>query len=183
MNQKTYQERLHRCGQLMRAAGIDVLILTKPATMRYLTGDGRLCAYAMITQDLRVALGVPQTDIEDVRCLAYFDHIVGFEDEVGLIHSDAHYFKDFGITQGTAGLEYAFLPAPRMGMFTHPHAKPEGVTPKDCTPIMSELRLVKDKEEIAFMREAGTVAEAGMRAAMKSIKPDMTESQVAAEAE
>ena len=183
MKPEAYRERLDRCGQLMKAAGIDVLILSKPANMRYLTGDGRLCAYAMITKDLKVALGVPQTDIEDVKQLAAFDHIVGFEDEVGLIHSVAHYFKDFGITQGTVGLEYAFLPAPRMGMFTHPHAKPEGVTPKDCTPIMSELRLVKDTEEIALMREAGKVAEAGMKAAIKSIKPGMTESQVAAEAE
>jgi Xaa-Pro aminopeptidase len=85
MNKKTFQERLQRCGQLMQSAGINVLILTKPANMRYLTGDGRLCAYAMITQDLKVALGVPQTDIEDVKRLAYFDHVVGFEDEVGLI--------------------------------------------------------------------------------------------------
>jgi len=183
MNKNKYQERLQRCLQLMKAAGIDVLILAKPANMRYLTGDGRLCAYAMITKDLKVAMGVPQTDIEDVTRLAYFDHIVGFEDEVGLIHSVAHYFKDFGITKGVVGLEYAFLPAPRMGMFTHPHAKPEGVEPKDCTPLMSALRLVKDSEEIELMREAGKAAEAGMKAAIASIKQGVTESQVAAEAE
>ncbi len=183
MNKKTYQERLQRCGKLMQASGIDVLILVKPANMRYLTGDGRLCAYAMITRELKVAMGVPQTDIEDVTHLAHFDHIVGFEDEVGLIHSVAHYFKDFGITKGVVGLEYAFLPAPRMGMFTHPHAKPEGVEPKDCTPLMSELRLVKDNEEIELMKQSGKVAEVGMKAAIASIKPGLTESQIAAEAE
>jgi len=183
MNKQTYQQRLHRCGQLMQSADIDVLILVKPANMRYLTGDGRLCAYAMITKDLKVAMGVPQTDIEDVKGLAHCDHIVGFEDEVGLIHSVAHHFKDFGITKGVVGLEYAFLPAPRMGMFTHPHAKPEGVEPKDCTPLMSALRLVKDSEEIELMRTAGKVADAGMKSAVDSIKQGMTESQVAAEAE
>lgn len=167
----------------MHSAGIDVLILVKPANMQYLTGDGRLCAYAMITEDLQVAMGVPRTDIEDVKRLAYFDHIVGFEDEVGLIHSVAHYFKDFGITKGVVGLEYSFLPAPRMGMFTHPHAKPEGVEPRDCTPIMSALRLIKDNAEIELMRVAGKAAEAGMRAAVAALKPGMTESQVAAEAE
>jgi len=167
----------------MKTEGIDVLILVKPANMQYLTGDGRLCAYAMITKDLQVVIGVPQTDIEDVKRLAHFDHIVGFEDEVGLIHSVAHYFKDFGITKGVVGLEYAFLPAPRMGMFTHPHAKPEGVEPKDCTPLMSALRLVKDSEEIELMRQAGKVAEAGMKSAIASIRQGMTESRVAAEAE
>ena len=60
MDKKTCQERLQRCGQLMQTAGIDVLILVKPANMHYLTGDGRLCAYAMITKDLQVAMGVPR---------------------------------------------------------------------------------------------------------------------------
>lgn len=167
----------------MQESGMDALILVKPANMHYLTGDGRLCAYAMITKDLHVVMGVPQTDIEDTSRLAYFDHIIGFEDEVGLIHSVAHYFNDFGITKGVVGLEYSFLPAPRMSMFTHPHAKPKGVKPKDCTPLMSALRLVKDREEIKLMRAAGKVADIGMKSAVASIKKGITESQVAAEAE
>jgi hypothetical protein len=60
-----YQQRIARCGEHMRHLGIDVLLLTKPSNMFYLTGDGCLCAYAMITADGKVALGVPVTDIED----------------------------------------------------------------------------------------------------------------------
>lgn len=96
-----YQERLKRCSQFMKEFTIDILLLTKPANMFYLTGDGRLCSYAMITQEGKVALGVPQTDVEDVRKLAHFDHIVGFDDEVGMIHSIAHNFEHFGIQQGS----------------------------------------------------------------------------------
>ncbi len=51
----------------MKEAGLDVLLLAKPANMAYLTGDGRLCAYAMITKEGKVALGVPSTDVEDVK--------------------------------------------------------------------------------------------------------------------
>lgn len=183
MSTNIYNERLERCRQLMKAAGIDLLLLTKPANLFYLTGDGRLCSYAMITQDMKVALGVPTTDVEDVKHLAQFDHIVGFDDEVGMIHSIAHYFKHFGINKGVMGLEYAFLPQPRLGMLTHPHGKPQAVETKDCTPIMSELRLVKDEGEIECIRSAAKVAEEGMRTAIESIKPGITESQVAAEAE
>lgn len=178
-----HQERLERCGRLMKAAGLDALLLTKPANMFYLTGDGRLCAYAMITQEGKVALGVPQTDVEDVKGLAHFDHIVGFEDEVGMIHSIAHHFEHFGIRRGVVGLEYTFLTQSMMGMLTHPHAKPKDVTVKDCTHIMSELRMVKDAEEIERIRAAAKVAEAGMRAAVEAVKPGVTESQVAAEGE
>jgi Xaa-Pro aminopeptidase len=168
---------------MMRLEGFDVLLLTKPSNMYYLTGDGRLCAYAMITQDGEVAVGVPKTDIEDVRQHAYFNHIVGFGDEVGMIHSIARYFDHFGIQHGILGLEYTFLTQSMMGIITHPHAKPEGVGARDCTPIMSSLRIVKEEKEIDCLRQSALVADAGMKAAIDGIKVGITESQVAAEAE
>jgi Xaa-Pro aminopeptidase len=183
MTTHPYQGRIKRCSQLMKAAGLNALLLTKPANMFYLTGDGRLCAYAMITQDGKVALGVPQTDVGDVKQLAHFDHILGFDDEVGMIHSIAHNFEHFGIRQGAVGLEYTFLTQSMMGILTHPHAKPEKVTVKDCTHILSELRMVKDSEEIGRIRATAKVADAGMKAAVEAVKIGITESQVAAEAE
>ncbi len=176
MTSQHYQERLKRCSQLMKAADLNILLLTKPSNMFYLTGDGRLCAYAMITQEGKVALGVPQTDVEDVKKLAHFDHIVGFEDEVGMIHSIAHNFEHFGIQQGAVGLEYTYLTQSMMGMLTHPHAKPAGLTAKDCTHILSELRIIKEDDEIKRIRAAAKVAEVGMAAAIKSVKPGVTES-------
>src|SRR5512137_874208 len=183
MNTQTYQNRLEKVSHHMQGAGLDVLLLTKPANMFYLTGDGRLCSYAMITQEGKVALGVPQTDVEDVTRVAHFDHIVGFDDEVGMIHSIAHNFQHFGIQQGAVGLEYTYLTQSMMAMLTHPHGKPAGVAVKDCTHIMSQLRIVKDAEEIKRIRKAAKVAEIGMAAAVKTVKPRITESQVAAAAE
>ena len=75
MSPQSFQQRLEKSSRLMQQAGLDILLLTKPANMFYLTGDGRLCAYAMITQAGQVALGVPSTDVEDVKALAHFDHI------------------------------------------------------------------------------------------------------------
>jgi len=183
MNDQRYRKRLEKVSHHMKETGLDVLLLTKPSNMFYLTGDGRLCAFTMVTQDGKVALGVPVTDIEDVKALAYHDHIVGFDDEVGMIHSIAHYFEHFGISEGTVGLEYTFLTQSMMGMLTHPHAKPEKVTPKDCTHILSELRMVKEPEEIERIRGAAKVADAGMKAAVEAVKEGVTESQVAAAAE
>ena len=178
-----FPQRIAKCGEHMRHLGIDVLLLTKPSNMFYLTGDGRLCAYAMITADGKVALGVPVTDVEDVKALAHFDTVVGFDDEVGMIHSIAHYFEHFGIKEGAVGLEYTFLTQSMLGMLTHPHAKPEKVVPKDCTHILSELRMVKEPEEIDRIRVAAKVAAIGMGAAIEAVQPGMTESQVAGAAE
>lgn len=179
----THVRRLAKCGELMKEAGLDALLLTKPSNMFYLTGDGRLCAYAMITQDGKVALGVPSTDVEDVKRLAHFDHLAGFEDEVGMIHSIAHHFEHFAISQGVVGLEYTFLTQSMMGMLTHPHAKPKDVVAKDCTHILSEMRMVKDPGEIERIGVAAKVAATGMAAAVEAVKPGLTESQVAAAAE
>jgi len=183
MKIKLYLERLKRCSRLMKEAGVDVLLLNKPANMFYLTGEGRLCAYALITQDGMVALGVPSTDVKDIKKTASFDHIVGFKDEIGMIHSIAHYFEHFGLRKGMLGLEYTFLTQSMMSMFTHPHAKPKDVAVKDCTPILSELRMVKGTGEIELIQKAAKVAEAGMAAAVAALKQGITESQVAAEAE
>jgi Xaa-Pro aminopeptidase len=48
MNSSTYRGRIEKCATMMKAVGCDVLLLTKPSNMNYRTGDGRLCAYAMI---------------------------------------------------------------------------------------------------------------------------------------
>lgn len=183
MNRSIHSKRLTRCSQEMKHAGLDVLLLTKPSNMLYLTGDGRLCAFAIVTADGKVALGVPQTDVEDVKALAHFDHITGFENEVGMIHSIAHFFRDFGISVGTVGLEHTFLTQSMMGMLTHPHAKPKDVAVADCTHVLSHLRMVKEEGEIEAIRAAARVADVGMQAAVEAVKPGVTESQVAAAAE
>ena len=180
---ETHQLRLAKSTALMQEAGFAALLLTKPANMFYLTGDGRLCAYTMITREGRTALGVPSTDVEDVKRLAHFDHVIGFEDEVGMIHSIAHHFEHFGIRQGAVGLEYTFLTQSMMGMLTHPHGKPKDVAIKDCTHLLSEMRMIKEPEEIERIRAAAVVAATGMADAVEAVKPGVTEGQVAAAAE
>lgn len=183
MDKSVYRERIRKCVGLMQQQQLDVLLLTKPANMQYLTGDGRLCAFTMITREGKVGLGVPSTDVKDVTALAHFDEIVGFEDEVGMIHSIAHFFSHFGIQSGAVGLEYTFLTQAMMGMMTHPHGKPKEVLPKDCTHILTELRIVKEPEEIERIAAAAKVADIGMQAAIAAVKLGATESQVAGAAE
>lgn len=49
--------------------------------------------------------------------------------------------------------------------------------------LISELRKVKDDEELATMRKAGDITVAGMKAAFETIRPGVTEIEVAAEIE
>jgi Xaa-Pro aminopeptidase len=49
--------------------------------------------------------------------------------------------------------------------------------------LIWKLRRVKDEEEIRLMRKAGTITSAGMQAAYETIRPGVTEIEVAAEIE
>ncbi len=53
----------------------------------------------------------------------------------------------------------------------------------DIASVMDELRMVKDKSEIALMQHAAVIAETGMEAAVNTLRPGITENEVAAEVE
>jgi len=180
---KTYMERIRRAGVLMEKAGVDALLLTKPQNMAYLVGDGRLCAFAIVAKDGSNYVGVPKTDLADVRKSCASDHILGFDDEVGMLHSLMHIWKELGLDVGKVGVENSFLKVSMLHMFEHPHAKPEKLEFADATSIMTDLRIVKSKEEIALIKTAGKVADAAMAAAIKAVKPGVSEIDIAAEAE
>jgi len=100
-----------------------------------------------------------------------------------MIHSITHNFERFGIKEGGVAFQATYLTQSMTAMLTHPHGKPAGVAVKDCTHILSELRIVNEDEEIECIRRASKVAEKGMEAAIKAVKPVVTESKIEAEAE
>lgn len=178
-----YAERRRRAGKLMAEFGLDALLLAKPQNMAYLCGDGRLCAFAVVTRDGRAVLGVPRTDVEDARAGACVDEIRGFETEVEMLHSIHQFFEHLGVTQGKVGLEKTFLTVSLQQMLRHPHALPTSLTVEDATPVMSRLRIVKEPEEVERIRRAAQVARQAMEAALQSVKEGVSEVQIATEAE
>jgi len=180
---EVFKGRLKRASVLMEGAGLDAILLTKPQNMTYLVGDGRLCAFTIVTKQGDTYVGVPKTDLEDVKKSCASERILGFEDEVGMLHSLMHIWKELGLEKGKVGVENTFLKISMLQMFKHPHAKPEKLEFADATSIMTDLRLVKSSEEIGLIRKAAKVADVAMDAAIKATKPRVAETEIAAEAE
>lgn len=180
---KVFRERIRRAGELMEKAGLDAILLTKPQNMTFLLGNGKLCAFAIIARGGASYVGVPKTDVEDTRKGCASEHILGFEDEVGMLHSLMHTWKELGLEKGKVGVENTFLRVAMLEMLKHPHAKPETLEFTDATSIMTDLRIVKSSEEIEKIRRAAKVADRAMEAAVKAVKPRVTETEVAGEAE
>lgn len=59
------------------------------------------------------------------------------------------------------------------------NAFPRYTSYADARPLIAELRLTKDAGEIAFIRKAVDAAVAGHRAALRAIRPGMTENEMA----
>jgi len=167
----------------MKEAGLDAILLTKPQNMLYLVGDGRLCAFTIVTKEGLTFVGVPKTDLEDVKQSCASDRIFGFADEFGMLHGLMHIWKELGLEKGKVGVENTFLRVSMLEMFRHPHAKPEKLEFADATTIMTELRIIKSKEEIDLIRKASRVADLAMDAAIRATKPGVAETEIAAEAE
>lgn len=163
--------------------GLEAILLTKPSNMSYLVEDGRLCAFAIVSRTGATYVGVPKTDVEDTKRYCASDHILGFEDEVGMLHSLMHIWKELGLEKGKVGAENTWLKVSMLEMFKHPHAKPTALEFADATEIMTDLRIVKSSEEIAKIRRAGGVADKAMVAAIKAVKPGVIETEVAGKAE
>jgi len=178
-----FKDRLRRAAGLMEKAGLDAILLTKPQNLTYLLGDGRLCAFGIVAKTGSNYIGVPKTDVEDVKKSCASEHIIGFEDEVGMLHSLMHIWRELRLDKGKVGVENTFLKVSMFEMFKHPHAKPEGLEFGDATDIMTELRIVKSSEEIEAIAKAARVADKAMAVAIEAVKPGVPETLIAGEAE
>jgi Xaa-Pro aminopeptidase len=173
--------RWTRAAQLMAARGIDALFLMKPANLAYLTGDGRPCALGLLTKSLQCIVSVPASDLRSVRAASAATDLRAFRSEEEMFHGFRDVLKDQGLTDATIALEKNFFDAALYEVFKA-HILPKA-TVVSATPVLSRLRMLKEPDEVECLQAAGRVADEGMVAAVKAIKPGVREIDVAGEAE
>ncbi len=181
-----YLWRLAECGRIMRhdmVNDFDVLLLMSSPGMSYFTGNDRPWSYVMVTRFGAAGIGVPETDLEEVTASSTFDHIKSFADREGMLRTMSEYYEFFKAGSGSLGLEFARITPVVKEVLTAPGVLPAGMEVRDCSPLVSRLRSVKEAAEMKLIREAAAVAGTGMAVAAAAIEPGVTESQVAARAE
>lgn len=176
-----YTARCQAACELMAERGIDALVLTKPANLKYLTGDGRPCTLTLLTQAGNLVITVPQTDVADVRQTVPIADVRGFGDEEEMLHGFGDILDEFSVHDKTLAMEKNFWDASLFGIFVD-HVLPNA-TVVPVTPVLSPLRMIKSAEEIELLQVSADIAEAGMEAAAGAIAVGAREIAVAAEAE
>src|SRR5574341_1842041 len=173
--------RWTRAAALMELHGIDALFLMKPANLAYLTGDGRPCALALFTRALQCVVAVPATDLTSVRETSAATDIRVFRSEEEMFHGFRDVLHAHGLAESTIGLEKNFFDASLYEVFVA-HILPRARV-VSATPVLSRLRMLKEPGEIECLKAAAGVADAGMAAAVRAVRPGVRETDVAGEAE
>jgi len=187
-----YRERLSKVKNKMEAAGLEVLLVTDPANMNYVTGyDGwsfyvhqLVIIFADEEQPIWVGRG---QDANGAKVTTWLDsdHIRAYTDDY--VHSSIRHPMDFvadilkekryaGKTVGVEMDAYYFtakcLERLQLGL---PEAKF-----KDATLLVNWVRIIKSGREIDYIRKASRIVEKAMQTGIESIRPGIRECDVAA---
>jgi Xaa-Pro dipeptidase len=176
-----FEARWRGAAALMEAGGIDALFVMKPTNLAYLTGDGRPCALGLLTSSGEFVVAVPECDVPSVRALSHATDIRSFRSEEEMFHGFRDVLAELGLSEATIALEKNFFDAALHEVFTE-HILGQA-TVVSATPVLSRLRMLKDAQEVALLREAARVADVGMDAAVRAAREGTVETLVAGEAE
>ncbi|WP_414473104.1 ectoine hydrolase DoeA [Microvirga sp. M2] len=187
-----YAERLAKTRKAMEKAGIDLLIVTDPSNMHWLTGYDGWSFYVhqcvlVPPQGEPVWFGRGQ-DANGAKRTAYLahDNIIGYPDHY--VQSTERHPMDYlsgiiearGWGKGVIAVEmdnYYFSAAAFLSLTKHlPNA-----TFKDALSLVNWQRAVKSATEIDYMRKAGRIVEAMHRRILEKAEPGLRKCDLVAE--
>lgn len=186
-----YLRRLTAVKSEMERRNVEALVVTTPANITYLSGYTSKSGY--VPQGLVVSL----KDEEPTFIARRMDgpaaihqmfvdrsHVIGYPEtlianpELDGYDAIIDFILDQGLGRRGIGLELKFLPASTVGKFG---SRAADATLVDCTNAVTWIRGIKSDLEIAMMREAAAISDAGMLRATEVIRPGVREADAAAE--
>lgn len=189
---KEYQDRLIRTKQKMSEEGIEVLLITNPSNMYYISGYNAWSFYVhqmlvvMVDEPMPIWIG-REMDANSARITTWLDeeHIIPYPDDYVQSHVKhpkefaANILKEIGQANRIIGVE----------METHyfsanSYEKLKAALPnasfKDASQLVNWVRVIKSEQEITYMKRAAAIVEKAMQAGYDTIDVGVRECDVAA---
>nr|WP_126429538.1 M24 family metallopeptidase [Brevibacillus marinus] len=187
-----YQERLQKTKQRMEQAGVEVLIVSDPANMNYLSGyDGwsfyvHQCLVVFLDEEQPLWIGRGQ-DAKAAEFTTWLsqENIIPYADDY--VQSTSKHPMDFvasiiasrGKAGKTVGVEMDQYYFTAKCMDSLQKGLPNS-TFIDATSLVNWVRIIKSEQEIAYMKRAGKIIEKAMQVGLELIEPGMRECDVVA---
>lgn len=179
-----YQHRLGFVRQEMAARGIEGLIVITAENLYYMTGH-RTPGYYAYQVLLVPAEGAPTLIVRfleetNATALSWVEDVVSVQDTEDNLEVTLRTLRERGYLGKRLGLDKETL-------FLSPNTYErlasllQGQDIVDGSGLVEEARLRKSPQEIAYIRKAVAVAEAGMQAGFDAVAPGASEDEIAAE--
>ncbi len=177
-----YEARLKKAREGMAAAGLDLLVVSSPENIYWLTGY-RTTGYYVYQLLLVPADGNPQfvtsrLEGEAVRALSWIkgNHTVFMGDDEASITLDAAKAASRDVRRFGYEERGFWLPPRILDALRNTYGAQASVA---AGAILEVARSVKSPAEISCIREAARIASAGMRAGLDAVTPGATENEIA----
>lgn len=187
-----YHGRLTQTKLRMQQKGLDVLLITDPANMNYLSGYDGWSFY--VDQMLIVSLDRVQpiwigrkmdANAAKVTTWLYEDNILSYPEDH--IHSQERHPMEFiagvlqqlGLATCRVGLEMASYYFSALAYEKLKKSLPDAHF-QDASLLVNHVRLIKSNQEIDYIRRAAKIAAIGMQSAITSIQEGVRECDAAA---
>ncbi|MGQ7262000.1 M24 family metallopeptidase [Vreelandella sp. V005] len=175
-----YQARLDKVRQAMSAQSLDALLLTDPADINYLTGyhtfEVSVHACLVCTQE-RLVLQVASIETGAAVVTARVDEIIGYRwenlDEIITPLADLLTpCQHIGIDGWSSGLRFGVIDALMQAIGRERFS--------EAGALVDAIRIVKSPAELEMLQESARITALGLETAIQSIKPGMTDNDIAA---
>jgi Xaa-Pro dipeptidase len=164
----------------METAGLDVLLVVAPENLFYLTGYETIgyasFALLLVRRDAEPLLFVREMERTVAETTTWLSGFETFADTEDPVERAADLLRKRGWLDGRIGVELgeSFVSPATMDRLRRRLGEPA-----DGTGLVEPGRRIKSAEELAWIRRACRLTEAGMGAALRAIRPGASENEVA----
>ncbi|MBI4182408.1 MAG: aminopeptidase P family protein [Proteobacteria bacterium] len=182
-----FQDRQRRVRAEMERAGLDLLLVISPVNVNYLIGSrGKIwqffrCLFFTL-EDRPLTYLVKLAEVAEVEDLSLAGDVRGWggrepEDPIDAFRA---VMEEKGFLDRRIGLE---APAYHLGPKEYERIKAVlgGARVVDATHLVESLKLVKSPAELAYIRRAAGICDAGVDTFLRALAPGRTEFEVVAE--
>ena len=190
-----FQHRWHRIRQAMSKQDIDLLFLTSPEAIYYVSGFQSEWYQAQSGRAFPPSSGVA-IHVDHDNTIHFETPSEAILTTIGTVSKDIRIFplenrrnglpfilselERAGWLNGKRiGVErYSYRQNPTIAQVCQSGFESKGLEVVDCSDLIAQIKHIKSAEEMQAMRQAARVAEIGMNAAMNAIYPGVTELEV-----
>jgi Xaa-Pro dipeptidase len=178
-----YRARLQAVRGQMQSRGLDLLIVTTPENMYYITGYSGLGFYTyqalLLPLEGEAAMVTRHLEADNVRWTSWLETTYDYRDEEDPEALTKQALSDMGMDKGRIGVEKNcwWLTIESYENLVSLMSDAEFI---DATGTVEQLRLIKSEKEIEYTRRAASAAGEAMHSVLEAIQEGVPDSELAA---